>query len=302
MGRRWTEVEDEILRGYYPTEGSAVHTRLPDPGRGPKDCVLRARFLGLSCEKRCARWTEVEDEILRANYPLGGTDAVIGLVSRSRAAITKRAMVLGLSAPHSGGGEASLRTWTAEEESILRQNADKCATELIDLLPGRSVTAIDIKRSRLGLTTASEAWSKEEIDLLRQFYAAEGKKVAARFPNRTVTAVLHRAAQLGIMTDVGAKVEWTAEEDAILREYWASEGDEVIKRLPNRSVFACASRASILGLRSVRRQRKPFRAWTAEEDAILRKYWPIAGIACYTRFENRSVDACRMRAYALGLK
>ena len=249
LGKRWTDEEDKILREFYPTEGSGVHKRLPD--RGPKDCGARGRLLGLSFEGKSRGWTEEEDRLLREYYSVGGSALVAERISRSRAAITKRALFLGLSAPRSGGNGAP--AWTADELSILLNNRDKCATELTGLLPGRSVTAIDIKRVRLGLTDGISAWTPDEDEILRQYYSVEGLAIASRLPGRTVPALTQRAYTLGLhVRDMGGRGEWTEEEDAILREFWASEGSDVAKRLPGRSVRRGARRhhSRILWLRS----------------------------------------------------
>ena len=43
---KWTEMEENILRKYYPIEGSEVANRLPN--RTQKSCIQHAYYINLS--------------------------------------------------------------------------------------------------------------------------------------------------------------------------------------------------------------------------------------------------------------
>jgi len=87
------------------------------------------------------------------------------------------------------------KKWTESEDSILtKYHVDKTARDIAVIL-GRSLTSVQSRISRLGLTSK---WSEEEIRILIQFYPTEGVIIASRLPGRTHHAIRSKAHKMGI--------------------------------------------------------------------------------------------------------
>ena len=90
-GREWTEEEIEILRQWYPVEGTKVADRLKGRTRGAAQA--QAKRLGL---KSFNIWTEEENETLRKYYLIEGIKVIDRLDGRTKYATKKQVRKLGL--------------------------------------------------------------------------------------------------------------------------------------------------------------------------------------------------------------
>lgn len=93
---RWTSEELEILRKYYPMEGSEVSNRV---NHSPASCRTRAGLIGLHFyETKGGKisWTEEEDDIIRTYYPTHGSSITKRLPGKSKSAVVARAIRLGV--------------------------------------------------------------------------------------------------------------------------------------------------------------------------------------------------------------
>jgi len=91
IGRAWTEEENNILREWYPIEGTKVKDRLS--GRSEVAIKIQAKKLRLSI---LLQWTEEENEILRKYYLVEGYKIKDRLVGRTKKAVQAQAGRLGL--------------------------------------------------------------------------------------------------------------------------------------------------------------------------------------------------------------
>ena len=91
IGRAWTEEENNILREWYPIEGTKVKDRLS--GRSEVAIKVQAKKLRLSI---LLQWTEEENEILRKYYLVEGYKIKDRLVGRTKKAVQVQAGRLGL--------------------------------------------------------------------------------------------------------------------------------------------------------------------------------------------------------------
>ena len=91
IGRAWTEEENNILREWYPIEGTKVKDRLS--GRSEVAIKIQAKKLRLSI---LLQWTEEENEILRKYYLVEGYKIKDRLVGRTKKAVQVQAGRLGL--------------------------------------------------------------------------------------------------------------------------------------------------------------------------------------------------------------
>lgn len=131
--QEWTEEEDNILKKYYPTDGSTVSKRLR--GKTVQECSRRAKVLGLT---RPRSWTHEEDEILRNNY--SDKDVWRLLPGRTELSIRTRIRVLGL-----------VNKWTAEEDLLLMKYWESHGTDICKDLSKHTVTEIIERAKKLGL-------------------------------------------------------------------------------------------------------------------------------------------------------
>ena len=81
MGKAWNSTEDEILKEYYPTEGSRCAYRMED--RTEYAVVGRARKLGVSSNRAGKKWGKEEDDIIREFYPKEGGKTILRLPGRT---------------------------------------------------------------------------------------------------------------------------------------------------------------------------------------------------------------------------
>ena len=276
----WTEEEDDIIRKYYPSEGTDVAKRLH--GRTKGACNNRANILGI---KYANRWTPEEDDIIRKYYPSEGTDVVKRLHGRSRGSCTARAVSLGIT--------FNSTKWTPEEDDIIRKYYPSEGTDASKRLHGRSKVSCINRAKYLGITADSNRWTPEEDDIIRKYYPSEGRDILKRLNGRGESACKNRAKYLGVSFIFN---RWTSEEDDIIRKYYPSEGSDVVKRLPKRTKYACNNRAKYLGI--VFNSAK----WTPKEDDILRQYYPSEGTNVVKRLPRRSKLSCRDRASILGIR
>lgn len=227
---RWTDEEVEILKKYFPLEGTKVYKRMVR--RNMQACRAKAYSLRLVYS---VKWTDLELEILRKYYPIEGCNVSKRLKGRSKVACTEMARSLGIRYENQ---------WNKKDIEVLLSCDINNEVKLMQLFPGKKLNAIKYKyqeeyEKKFGI------WSNREILLLREYYPKEGMDVVKRFKNKTVEACLNEVKKLGLQ----CKCDWTKKEFDILRKYYPSEGGRVSKRLPRRTVKACRKQAEKLGLK-----------------------------------------------------
>lgn len=136
----FSQEEDDLLRTYYPKEGSNCYVRFNNRTR--QSIFFRARKLKI--ERDNYFWTEEEKEIVRKYYSTEGRDIVKRLPGRNFVSIKHIAQKIGV---------ISSAYWTNEEDEIIKANYSKMgAKKLEELLPNRKVNGIRNRASKLGLT------------------------------------------------------------------------------------------------------------------------------------------------------
>lgn len=190
-------------------------------------------------------------------------------------------------------------TWKEEERDIMKMHYGNMPfDELCQMLPNRSKSSIRAFALRNGLVSEMNYWTDAEDNILREYYLKEGSKAFSRLPNRTLDSCRRRVRILGLSAE---RSYWTIEEENILREYYPTEGTDVCEKLPGRSRSSVERKAQKLGIRY---QPNPDMNgyWSAEEDAMLKQYYPIEGKSCTVRFQNKTECVVLARAFKLGLK
>lgn len=136
----FSQEEDDLLRTYYPSEGSNCYVRFNNRTR--QSIFLHAQKLNLNRDDYF--WTEEEKEIVRKYYPIEGRNIVKRLPRRSLPSIKHLAKKMRV---------VSNTYWTNEEDKIIKDNYSKIgAHKLKELLPNRNLDGIRNRASKLGLT------------------------------------------------------------------------------------------------------------------------------------------------------
>lgn len=207
---RWSELEDNIIREFYPSEGADAALRLPD--RSKSAVIMRARFLGVKWERqrKYSYWTPEEDRVLLNFYPEEGSRVVERLKDRTPSAVISRARELHISCNDRSG-------WDPKEDEILSRYYRTEGVRVKERLPGRSGDAVRNRAFVLGLSESKDNWTPEEDRILMDHYPSEGTKTHKRLPGRTKRSVMRRAKKLGLTAEWRV---WSEEEDERIRTYY----------------------------------------------------------------------------------
>ena len=141
----WREAEMEIIRHHYSQgmEAEAL-TRLL-PGRSVTAIFSRAIILGVQSGRF---WREDELRILKAQYPVVGTEVMRQLPGRNEVAVRVIARRLGLK--ESRESQVGFRPWSDEEWTLLEKNMHlSVAEQQATLFPDRTNKAVEKARGRL---------------------------------------------------------------------------------------------------------------------------------------------------------
>lgn len=137
---------------------------------------------------------------------------------------------------------AKCRSWTPEEDALLRAHPDLSNAELARRL-GRTVPSVANRRQRLGLTgPKGPPWTPEDDQRLGELWGQRPASEIARILSRSLDAVVLRAKRLGLGPSSLAAGTWTArmvaralrvDDKAVTR--WICQGLLRARELPPRS-------------------------------------------------------------------
>jgi len=206
---RWTKEEEEKLIEY--SKKYVAKTIAKKLNRSYIAVQKKAIKLGIELRFTTDPWKKWMIEYLKENInkkSIGEIESVIGL---SYHQIISKCKDLGI--------EYKKTLWTEEEIAILREYAPKCHyTELVKVLPGRSVGAISAKAYELGIETISEhvKLNEQQIEYIKNNW---GKKYATEIARelKISTGVLYRYKKELDLPDVGQQIKWTEEKIEKLR-------------------------------------------------------------------------------------
>lgn len=143
-------------------------------------------------------WSAEEEDFLIKNYKFKGDETIANILDRSPSSILKKRLKLGLNRKDFHILENPPdKHWTEDESEFLIRNIDELTYEEISLKLNRSVRAIMIRASRLGLITNGSKWSKKEDDVLREYSKKTIEEIAFML-DRSPKAIKHRMNKLGI--------------------------------------------------------------------------------------------------------
>lgn len=236
----WTELEDDIIKKYYPTQGkSGVHELLKN--RTENSIMSRASQLGISFLGGVF-WTDDEIDILKKFYPIDGMGVIKRLQNKTENQISYKAQQLKIKSNNKNCPRNN--QWKQEEDEIIKKYYPSEGFECYKRLNGRTKSCVQSRASILGVKYEPNPWTKEEDDILYKYYSEEGTRISNRLPNRLKSSIRKRAAKLGIKNN--SQKLWTKEEDDIIKKYYPQEGKDVANRLDRRSDKEVQVRASFL--------------------------------------------------------
>ena len=190
--------------------------------------------------------------------------------------------------------------WTPEEVKVLVERYPDMGTRVIELLPGRTATAINKKVAKLNLRVKEpkpgkspyRAWTPEELNILVTYYPALGYSVFEMLPNRTAGAIAQKVQQLGLSESQEA---WSEEDVKALLELWRTGTRTEVGNAIGRSSGAVAAKAKRLGIAFDQD------SWSEAEETILRTYYRLEGNDCLKRLPGRTLIAMQAKARRLKL-
>lgn len=264
-GRSWTAVDDRTLRRYH------AHMAMPELaaklGRSVPAVGARLTKLGLSTEKAPA-WSAKEIAFLRRHAHTMRRSEVAARLGRPLGGVNRMVAHLGLS------HERTVFPKTPGNLAFIRKNAGTLS--FVQIARHLGTNAETIRKIALGFgfraRPTSRPWTPSDDALLGRLYGTMPRKQVAARMNRTWEAVAVRAKDLGLTKPIArAPVvrPWTAREERRLRAMAGTYTKPEIARRLDRTVAAVAGRMAALGLMVPRTSEH--RAWTAKEDAYLRR-------------------------------
>jgi G:T-mismatch repair DNA endonuclease (very short patch repair protein) len=143
-------------------------------------------------------WSIEEEDYLINNYKTIGDQTIAIVIGRTPSAVLKKRVKLGLHRNDFHIVEnPPIMHWTEEETEFLVSNIDVLTYEEISIKLKRSIKAIMIRASRLGLFTKGSKWSQKEDEVLRQYSRKTIEEIAFML-ERSPKAIKHRLNKLGI--------------------------------------------------------------------------------------------------------
>lgn len=234
-------------------------------------------------------WTVKEMSYLENNYGKFSAQDIGDTLGRSAGAVRGLARKLGLSTPRPP-------VWPEEELALIRGNYCKGITFVHSLLPGRTIYAIRIQASLMGVTNSS--WGDEELRYLEAHHGSIPIVGIAASLGRSAKGVADMVRKMGqAKRPETVNVPWTERELEILRAHYGSGAwiTRVQALLPGRTKGAIGIQAHKMGVRESLN-------WSPEEIEMLREYYPYPGSDVAKKLPHRTVAAIKNQARRLGIK
>lgn len=284
----WSEEEIEIIKKYYPIEGST-------------GCVKRLKNRKVGAVNTLAKkigikyigdlWQPEEVDIIKKYYPTEGLRGCAKRLSkRTPQSILSRASKLGVNLD---------ALWSENELELLKyyyplNGAKGCEK----YLPKKTISQISYKAQILKLTSPisnkNRQWTPEEDEIIKANYSKDRTDLTDLIPNKSKGAIQSRASILGV------KVinNWTEEEIKWMQDNSYLYTKEELIDKTGKSWLQIKRILKKYGLKYCTEIVK----WTEEEDNIIKKYYPKEGGNVYLRLKNRTYNTVMGRASALGIK
>lgn len=197
--------------------------------------------------------------------------------------------------------------WTVEEDNILKKYYAIEGRLILERLKGRTWDAVVHRAKAFGIKLSRDAmlckpWEKECLQILEKEYPLHGRNIPALIKKGYTCAQIDQKARREGIT-YNQKMSWgiwTIQEDEYLKYIVNNKKvinrNEVVrvfkKQYPNRTSGSIKARMKTLRLSNI----KNVNFWTAEEDEIIKKYYPSMGTECVKMLPNRTKASIKTRA------
>lgn len=204
-------------------------------------------------------------------------------MKRSQNAILQRASVLGIKTEYHFWTETDVQNL---KECYIKHGRAAC----FELFPKRTKSSIISKIDSLDVESKIKYFTPEELQIIKDNYEVRSwQEMQELLPGRSRSAIAKKAAELGLKS--------------CYNKPWVEEEIELLKtdlEVPNRSFAMCLAKCRELDIyHKIYRPIGHF--WSAEEDEILRKYYPSMGRKV-SEMLSRSPECCGARAAVLKIK
>lgn len=306
----WDDKDKKLLRESYLSGGIELcEKNFPLVTR----TTLYTRLREIGCiegyvQEPVVPWSDEEIEILKKYYPIEGGKILKRLPNRTAKGIASMAKKYGLQTENYQNRNI-IGSFTPEEDAYIKEHYPKEGRVAVAEKLNRSVDSTRKRAKLLGvkyLGDESKIYTSEEDGIISKYYPIEGAEGVANRLNKRVESIRYRAEVLGVKY-IDSRL-YTPEEDAILIKYYPIEGLKVQERFSNRTVKSVYSRCKYLGLVVENKNsnlgmktEKAMTVFTAEEDDIIHKYYPLEGSNVYKRLKNKTDRQVISRAIRLGI-
>ena len=194
----FSDEEDEIIRKFYPIQGSNINIMLNNKTK--EQCRARARNLGISFIDT-HKWTKEEDDIIRKYYSKGSEIVKEKLPNRTKEQILSRA--------HNLAVRTKANNWSKIEDDIIKRYYPLEKSNVYKRLNNRSKNACINRAKFLGISEKnnSKPWSEKEYEILKEYYPKIGTKVSDMI-NRSRDSCATMALKLNIKMETNNKYKY----------------------------------------------------------------------------------------------
>jgi hypothetical protein len=237
-GSRWTKEDEEFLRVNY---GKMTASQLADIfdvkiGAIYQKCFKLGIYFGP--DTAIKKWTEEEENFLRANYLNIPYEELGKKLNRTTKAIGYKCDMLGL---------VISREWTKEEEEFLRANYEAIPIKEIAQHLNRTPSATSHKLKKLKLNQDRKRKKNKEVqDFIKNNHQNMTREEMGDVLGLGKDRLARICRKLGIFSDNA----WTEEEDKFLKDNYLTMPYEEISLKLNRTVFAIRNRRKLFKIQS----------------------------------------------------
>lgn len=174
------------------------------------------------------RWSLEEDRFLLENYNSMSDSKIGEHLNRTTVSVLKRRKRLDLIRESRIIDNPSEKTWSDEEIMFLCSNIDKLSYDEISKKINRSIRAVMVKASKLGIVSDGSKWSENEDKVLLS-NLHRTKYELSFLLNRTPKAIQHRCNGLGVkLGSVRKETELEIKIENILKDLKVEYNTQVV--------------------------------------------------------------------------
>lgn len=242
----WSDLEDEIMRKYYPVKGSNIPAL---KGRFSPN-FIRAKAVKLQLTVPHRHWTNEDIKILTDLYSKQGTDIKSLKDKFSENAIRSKASTLGIKY-HS--------KWEDDDIKLLQEKYEDCGTSIPELRAKFQPSSITSKAKSLGLKKDQPMWTDKDIETLVDEYPKSGSNTPELKKKFTTYAIQKMANRKQIYKSSVVNKEhkqqrqpqgkWEDDDMKILEQLYPANGPDIPELTKKFSKNAIYQRAYKLGIK-----------------------------------------------------